>query len=732
MVESLVRVREESRRLQRILSPTACRGCRSLKIRCSRESPTCSRCQKKRILCVYPEPPNRRLLAARRNGVSIPLQQFDRPSPQRQEASRASELDRVSHTSNPAADDMVFTEMLLGRQSPPGANPFSLSLGLFSGSPHRRNSDLDLILPIDENNRTVSSFIGSPSSHITSEDLRSLPEREIGLLLIEVYFSRVFSASLLYDHKAFVECYCAGTLPKHTLLSTFAVSSLFLRTSPAETCGKRSSIGELESVGKRGREWAQWASELVLAHSDTPTLAQVCSCDVLSLYWFALGETERSILHATVSQSSFYLLDRKAKLGNTFSDFQSPRAISKDRVRWACFVKSCISEMVPDCHSFDLDTESIITRGPSQTDRPDPISLAPSSPSLGGYVDWLVWDETFSQTSVIYMLEVLRLWRNVKEFVRKLEKSTYQSCLSTFFELDSNLQHFYSSLPSEFKDDNLMDETRSEPLQRNAFFILSMYHLCLIFLHSSMVPALSLSTAGHATPPTIVKISSKTATSHAEYFAKMTCGYLNTTPDMAKVPSFVGYCAFVAGMVLSAVMAFTGLEKGQGIRRDGAICTLLLWELKVYWPTLQFFYQDLESHFCLSEIGHSSLLNKALNDLRDQDSPRETQMEDSSFEAFIAASCDLAYSPKCEFIHRPYSDDHLEHSSTAGTSPEGDQMHDDNGGRNPPSNIDPQMRYIDAINVGSSGDEIPPNFDFSTPSWSNIFIPPGSELFDKD
>ena len=49
----------------------------------------------------------------------------------------------------------------------------------------------------------------------------------------------------------------------------------------------------------RGREWAEWASELVLVSSDTPTLAHVCSCDVLSLYWFALGETERSMFHAS-------------------------------------------------------------------------------------------------------------------------------------------------------------------------------------------------------------------------------------------------------------------------------------------------------------------------------------------------------------------------------------------------------------------------------------------------
>lgn len=186
-----------------------------------------------------------------------------------------------------------------------------------------------------------------------------------------------------------------------------------------------------------------------------------------------------------------------------------------------------------------------------------------------------------------YVNSLLR--RKTKEYVRKLEESSYQSCLATFFELDGSLQEFHSSLPSEFKSGNLMSRSKSEPLQRNAFFILSIYHLSMIFLHSSMVPALSLSTAGKSIPPAVIKISSQTATTHAERFAKMTRGYLSTKPEIAKIPSFVGYCAFVTGMVLSAVMAFIGPERGQGVRRDGAVCALLLWELKVYWPTLQCF-----------------------------------------------------------------------------------------------------------------------------------------------
>jgi hypothetical protein len=153
--------------------------------------------------CVYPEPPNRRLLAARRSGRDV--------SAQKEDMLPSTEPIRAEHTSDSNTDDMPFAELL----SPAGTTPFPLP------------SELLPISPIPEVVAQVSGdFTDNPHNYGISQDQRRLPEREIGLLLIEVYFSRVFSASLLYNHKEFVECYCAGTLPKHVLLSTFAISSL--------------------------------------------------------------------------------------------------------------------------------------------------------------------------------------------------------------------------------------------------------------------------------------------------------------------------------------------------------------------------------------------------------------------------------------------------------------------------------------------------------------------------
>ena len=159
------------------------------------------------MTCVYPEPPNRRLLAARRNGRDI-----SGPNAPSEGTGRSTDSVSPSHTSDQNADDIPFAELL----SSAGAGPFPLSSEFLPVSPIRDGADPDV----------VPQVAGSPHDYNTTQDRRNLPEREIGLLLIEVYFSRVFTASLLYNHKEFVECYCAGTLPKHTLLSTFAISSL--------------------------------------------------------------------------------------------------------------------------------------------------------------------------------------------------------------------------------------------------------------------------------------------------------------------------------------------------------------------------------------------------------------------------------------------------------------------------------------------------------------------------
>ena len=126
-----------------------------------------------------------------------------------------------------------------------------------------------------------------------------------------------------------------------------------------------------------------------------------------------------------------------------------------------------------------------------------------------------------------------------------------------------------------------------EPLQRNAYFIRCIYYLCVMCLQSSAVPALSCTKTGFLISPEIVKLSARTVFHTARSFVEMSREYLATRPDFTKVPSFVGYCAFVAGSVLKVVMDFQVAVESYDFSGDIQLCLILLKELTAYYRVLR-------------------------------------------------------------------------------------------------------------------------------------------------
>ncbi len=108
-------------------------------------------------------------------------------------------------------------------------------------------------------------------------------------------------------------------------------------------------------------------------------------------------------------------------------------------------------------------------------------------------------------------------------------------------------------------------------------------------LHSSTVPALSCAKLNFQISHEIVKLSACTVYTNGRRFVEMAREYLSTTPDFTKVPSFVGYCAFVAGSAQECVMEFQATRDGHDLPDDVEICLIVLRELVVYWPVLKCF-----------------------------------------------------------------------------------------------------------------------------------------------
>lgn len=53
-----------------------------------------------------------------------------------------------------------------------------------------------------------------------------LPSRAVGLSLLEIYFSRIYNASLLFFKPVLFQEYIEGKLPDHLLKGIFALASL--------------------------------------------------------------------------------------------------------------------------------------------------------------------------------------------------------------------------------------------------------------------------------------------------------------------------------------------------------------------------------------------------------------------------------------------------------------------------------------------------------------------------
>lgn len=177
-----------------------------MQIRCSRESPACARCMHQYRHCQYPDPPNRRLLASLRGNHPTPAAADQRRSAQYLTGSLdVSGIEIEFPSMSPVVAQLELPE------------PFDF----LDDGPQLEG--LDRSIDTGQNNSfcppRLALCIEAPST-------RKMPSQEIGILLIEVYFTRFFDARLLYDQDSVTRSYRCGVLPRHTALSIFAFASL--------------------------------------------------------------------------------------------------------------------------------------------------------------------------------------------------------------------------------------------------------------------------------------------------------------------------------------------------------------------------------------------------------------------------------------------------------------------------------------------------------------------------
>jgi hypothetical protein len=269
----------------------ACLRCRDQKLRCDRELPVCERCRKQKAACMYPSPPDRKRIAQRTNRAKA------------QQPTREEEAPRSASFSstpvNPAKRQRVAEKQTLLKDSPPL-------------------------------NETGSA---------------ELPSTEVGLLLLEVYFKRIYNATLLFHKTIAFQLYMQNGIPDYLLRAIFAHAAVFLKEVEEPSHRKNIKIFPMQTLYEKSWPWARSASVEALGHADEPSLIRIQALQVLQFYYFSQGEIKRAIVHASLA----YRLSQLLGYDKLYEEVASPtdRGMQFDREMrrrsfWASWCSSII------------------------------------------------------------------------------------------------------------------------------------------------------------------------------------------------------------------------------------------------------------------------------------------------------------------------------------------------------------------------------------------------------
>lgn len=142
---------------------------------------------------------------------------------------------------------------------------------------------------------------------------------------------------------------------------------------------------------------------------------------------------------------------------------------------------------------------------------------------------------------------------------------------------------------------SMVEETDPSPDERDLsyrfFYLQAVYYQCLVFLYASLIPDFSCQQQGEgsidAVPPSMLETSIRTVLTAATQFTFMLLDFLATKPDVTRIPPFVGYCTFAAGLVHSTLGSLSPNRPVSDAHfQHMQVALLLLDELRSYWPIL--------------------------------------------------------------------------------------------------------------------------------------------------
>lgn len=182
-----------------------------------------------------------------------------------------------------------------------------------------------------------------------TDEAAKLPPTEVGLLLLEVYFKRIYNATLLFHKSIAFQLYMQNDIPDYLLRAIFAQAAIFLKNVDANSPYKQYiNTLPMHTLFEKSWPWARSASREVLSQADEPTLLRMQALQVLQLYYFSQGEIQRAIIHASLAYQQSRLLgydmlheDVTSSSSSTNRSMQFDREMRR-RSFWANWCSFCI------------------------------------------------------------------------------------------------------------------------------------------------------------------------------------------------------------------------------------------------------------------------------------------------------------------------------------------------------------------------------------------------------
>ncbi|RQM05802.1 hypothetical protein DH86_00002115, partial [Scytalidium sp. 3C] len=126
-----------------------------------------------------------------------------------------------------------------------------------------------------------------PSASLAESYELGIPSTLVSIL-VDLYYSNVYNASLLLNRRLFLESLASGSISPHVILGVCAWASNFYRDS----------ISNQPTLKEQGfsTEWATRASKLVFQEVETPNEDNIVTFLNLGLFWYSQGDWRRAFI----------------------------------------------------------------------------------------------------------------------------------------------------------------------------------------------------------------------------------------------------------------------------------------------------------------------------------------------------------------------------------------------------------------------------------------------------